>query len=192
MRDVTKILGKVSSDDQQLAAELLPLVYAELRRLAASKLAREAPWQTLQPTALVHEAWIKLSGGARAFNDRNHFFAAAAEAMRRILVDNARRKKSVRHGGDMARATFDEAAMTMPFADRQDDELLAVHDALDRLAAHDTRKAELVKLRYFVGLTIAEAAVVLDVSTPTAKRDWTYARAWLLRAMTNEGTTTSA
>ena len=189
MGDVTKIVGAVSADGRQPAAELLALVYDELRRLAASTLARESPGQTLQPTALVHEAWLKLSasGGGRAFNDRNHFFAAAAEAMRHILVDNARRKKAVRHGGELERATFDDAAMAMPVVNRETDEILAVHDALGRLNAHDARKAELVKLRYFVGLTIEEAAAVLGVSAPTAKRDWTYSRAWLLREMTGDG-----
>ena len=188
MGDVTKILRAVSSGERKPAAELLPLVYDELRRLAAAKLAGEAPGQTLQPTALVHEVWLKLSSeaGARSFNNRNHFFAAAAEAMRRILVDNARRKQTVRHGGNLARATFAEGALTVPFSDRKDDEMLAVHDALDRLSAHDARKAELVKLRYFVGMTIEEAAGVLDISEPTAKRDWTYARAWLLREITSD------
>jgi RNA polymerase sigma factor (TIGR02999 family) len=188
MGDITRIVGDVSASSRQPAAELLALVYDELRRLAASKLARESPGQTLQPTALVHEVWLKLSaaGGGRAFNDRNHFFAAAAEAMRCILVDNARRKKAVRHGGDYERATFDDEVMAIPVLDRETDEILAVHDALDRLSAHDARKAELVKLRYFVGLTIEEAATVLDISAPTAKRDWTYSRAWLLREISTD------
>jgi RNA polymerase sigma factor (TIGR02999 family) len=188
MSDATDLFNAFSAGDKQPAAALLPLVYDELRRLASSKLAHEAPGQTLQATALVHEAWLKLSAGegARRFNDRNHFFAAAAEAMRRILVDNARRKQALRHGGDLERASLDDAALTEPVTDRKDDEMLAVHDALDRLNAHDARKAELVKLRYFVGLTIEEAAGVLGVSEPTAKRDWTYARAWLLREITDE------
>ena len=186
MGDVTKILGVVSAGERQPAAELLPLVYDELRRLAAAKLAGEAPGQTLQPTALVHEVWLKLSSGegGRAFNDRNHFFAAAAEAMRRILVDNARRKLAVRHGGKLERTAFEDAAMEVPVADRKGEELLAVHDALDRLGEHDARKAELVKLRYFVGMKIDEAAGVLGISEKTANRDWTYARAWLFRDIT--------
>ena len=188
MGDVTKILG---ANGPLPAAELLPLVYGELRRLAASRLAGESSGQTLQATALVHEAWLKLSGvdGGRAFNDRNHFFAAAAEAMRRILVDRARRKKAVRHGGLLQRTDLDDAVLAVPSLNRKDDELIAVHDALDRLHAHDARKAELVKLRYFVGLTIEEAAGVLGVAVPTAKRDWKYSRAWLLREMTNGGGT---
>ena len=163
---------------------LLPLVYEELRRLAAAKLAREAPGQTLQATALVHEAWLKISGDRttnRRWNNRNHFFATAAEAMRCILIDTARRKKAARHGGGFTRTDIDASALAIPVPSGNDDELLAVHEALDRLAAQDARKAELVKLRYFAGLTIEEAAAVLDISAPTAKRDWTYARAWLFR-----------
>lgn len=181
MGDVTHLLGAAGADGPQAAAALLPLVYDELRRLAAAKLASEAPGQTLQPTALVHEAWLKLAGtaGDRSWNGRNHFFAAAAEAMRRILVDNARRKQAVRHGGGLHRST--DEALTRVEAPVEEDEVLAIHDALDRLATHDARKAELVKLRYFVGLTIAQTAEVLGISEPTAKRDWTYARAWLLR-----------
>jgi RNA polymerase sigma factor (TIGR02999 family) len=181
MGDVTQLLGAAGEGGRQAAAALLPLVYDELRRLAAAKLASEAPGQTLQPTALVHEAWLKIAGTAadRNWNGRNHFFAAAAEAMRRILVDNARRKHAVRHGGGLHRSSDD--ALTHLESPVPEDEVLAIHDALDRLSSHDARKSELVKLRYFVGLTISETAEVLGISEPTAKRDWTYARAWLLR-----------
>ena len=181
MSEVTQILDTLGSGEAQAAEKLLPLVYDELRRLAAHRLAGESPGQTLQATALVHEAWLKLTGGEteRRWNDRNHFFAAAAEAMRRILVDNARRKRCVRHGGDLERVDLE--AVQVPAPVRDEDELLAVHDALDDLAALDPRKAELVKLRFFVGLTFAEAAEVLGISEVTAKRDWAFARAWLYR-----------
>ena len=161
--------------------ELLPLVYEELRRLAAWRMAQERPGQTLQATALVHEAWLKLSGGEgeRRWNDRTHFFAAAAEAMRRILVDNARRKRCARHGGELERVDLAAIQVAAPVPD--EDEVLAVHEALDELAALDPRKAELVKLRFFVGLNFAEAAEVLGISEVTAKRDWAFARAWLYR-----------
>jgi len=166
-------------EDPKEASEYLKLIYQELRRLAAHMLSKEKPGQTLQATALVHEAWLRLGGGEnRAFNDREHFFRAAAQAMRRILVDNARRKKAMRNGGELRRTQFDTLGLS---AGAPDDELLEVHEALDALAAHDERKAELVKLRYFVGLTIEEAAKVLAISEPTAKRDWAYARAWLFR-----------
>lgn len=178
---ITLLLQRIGEGDPQAAEALLPLVYGELRRLAAAKLAHEQPGQTLQPTALVHEAWLRLGGDEQpAWENRAHFFAAAAEGMRRILIDNARRKKALRHGGALARVSasatgFDVAAD----ADAGDDELLLVHDALDALAAHDPRKAELVKQRYFAGLTLEEAARVLGISERTAKRDWAYARAWL-------------
>jgi RNA polymerase sigma factor (TIGR02999 family) len=161
--------------------ELLPLVYQELRRLASSKLAHEHPGQTLQPTALVHEAWLRLQGDpSQRWESHRHFFAAAAEAMRRILIDNARRKQAVCHGGRLHRTAFQPDEI--PFVkDTPDEELLAVHEALDALAAQDPRQAELVKLRYFVGLTIEETAMALDLSERTVKRDWTYARAWLCR-----------
>jgi RNA polymerase sigma factor (TIGR02999 family) len=162
------------------AEELLPVVYQELRQLAASKLAREAPGQTLQATALVHEAWLRLVGqGHEHWEGRRHFFATAAEAMRRILVDNARRKRCVRHGGGLERVDLAAIQVAAPVAD--EDELLAVHEALDELAKLDARKAELVKLRFFVGLNFAEAAEVLEISEVTAKRDWAFARAWLYR-----------
>ena len=181
MSEVTRLLNAPGSGDAQAAGKLLPLVYDELRRLAAHRLAGEAPGQTLQATALVHEAWLKLTGGEveRRWNGRPHFFAAAAEAMRRILVDNARRKRSVRHGGELERVDLEQIQVPEPV--RDEEELLAVHEALDELAAVDPRKAELVKLRFFVGLNFAEAAEVLDISEVTAKRDWAFARAWLYR-----------
>ena len=177
MSDVTRILDRVQRGEAKAAEELLPLVYNELRRLAAHKMAGEAPGQTLQPTALVHEAWLRL--GARenqSWQGRTHFFAAAAEAMRRILIDNARRKHAVRHGGGQERMDMEEVEIAAP---GEEEELLEVNEALDRFAAVDARKAELVKLRYFVGMTLAEAAQVLGVSEPTAKRWWSYSRAWL-------------
>jgi RNA polymerase sigma factor (TIGR02999 family) len=179
MSEVTRILNALESGEAQAAEELLPLVYAELRRIAAWHMAREIPGQTLQPTALVHEAWLRLVGdGDSRWEGRRHFFGAAAEAMRRILIDRARSRQSVRHGGGLHRTEFDELQMA---GAATDDELLAVHDALDALTAHDARKAELVKLRYFVGLTLEEAAALMRISERTAKRDWAYARAWLYR-----------
>lgn len=163
------------------AEELLPVVYQQLRSLAAQKMARESPGQTLQATALVHEAWLKLGGDQQPeWKSSTHFFAAAAEAMRRILVDNARRKKRVRHGGELERVSLEgfELAANMP-----DEQLLAVHEALDKLTAHDAVKAEVVKLRFFAGLTNEQVAQVLNVSEPTVKRHWAYARAWLFRAI---------
>lgn len=163
----------------QPASALLPLVYEELRKLAAHKMAGEAPGQTLQATALVHEAWLRLGGDRQpAWQNQAHFFAAAAEAMRRILVDRARRRKSLRRGGGAERVDLDSIELAEPV---NDDELLAVHEALDRLTAHDPEKAELVKLRYFAGLTLQEAARALDLAPTTAKRHWAYARAWLYR-----------
>jgi RNA polymerase sigma factor (TIGR02999 family) len=157
---------------------LLTQVYAELRTIARTKMAGERPGHTLQPTALVHEAWLRL--GDQRFANRAHFFSAAAEAMRRILIDSARRRAAARNGGGAVRVNLDDAEIAAP---AKDEEMLAIHDRLDALAEHDGRKAELVKLRYFAGLTIQEAADVLGISAPTAKRDWTYARAWLFRAM---------
>jgi RNA polymerase sigma factor (TIGR02999 family) len=175
--ELTRILDAIGSGQTRAADELLPLVYAELRKLAATKMALEAPGQTLQPTALVHEAWLRLAGDEnRRWNDRTHFFAAAAEAMRRILVDNARRKRAERHGGGRQRVDLPElAAPSTP----NDDQLLAVNDALEKFSALDAQKAELVKLRYFVGMTIEESAQALGISDATAKRYWAYARAWL-------------
>jgi RNA polymerase sigma factor (TIGR02999 family) len=159
---------------------LLPLVYDELRRLAAAKMARETAGQTLQPTALVHEVWLRLGGDAQpGWANRAHFFAAAAESMRRILIDNARRKRAARHGGDVARISVDDTGFNLPATAEVSDDLLLVNEALEAFAAHDPRQAELVKLKYFVGLTLEEAADVLGVSHRTAKRDWAYARAWL-------------
>jgi len=170
---------RTNAGDPRAADDLLPLVYEELRKLAAQKMGREAPGQTLQATALVHEAWLRLGGDRQpAWHNRAHFFAAAAEAMRRILIDKARRKQAERHGGKARRVDLEEIELP---AGMDDEQLLAVHEALDRLAAHDVVKAELVKLRFFVGLTIEEAAKVLDLSVPTAKRYWAYARAWLYR-----------
>jgi len=177
MSEITFLLEAANRGDSQAAEQLLPLVYEELRRLAAAKMSSENPGQTLQATALVHEAWLRLAGDAnRKWNDRTHFFAAAAEAMRRILVDNARRKRALRHGGGQQRLELpDLAAPSTPNADQ----LLAVNEALDKFAALDPQTAELVKLRYFVGMTIDETAGALGISEATVKRHWDYARAWL-------------
>ena len=179
MDDINHLLDTLQEGDPVAADQLLVLVYSELRRLAAAKMSREMPGQTLQPTALVHEAWLRLGGDGPRWENRAHFFGAAAEAMRRILIDRARRKLAARHGGGQQPLDADEIEIAAPT--EKDDELLAVHEALDQLAAHDPRKADLVKLRYFAGLTIDEAADILGISAPTAKRDWTYARAWLFR-----------
>lgn len=183
MSNSTALLRPIEPGDSQAANRLLPLVYEELRRLAARKMAGEHPGQTLQATALVHEAWLRLGGDQQvAWRNRAHFFAAAAEAMRRILIDNARRKNALCHGGQAERVDIDLDSLAL--ADGMDDaQLLALHEALDGLAAHDAIKAELVKLRFFAGLTLAEAAKALDLSEPTAKRYWAYARAWLYREM---------
>lgn len=180
LSDITQILEAAERGDPKAAEELLPLVYEELRKLAAARMANEAPGQTLQPTALVHEAWLRLVGDQNPkFANRAHFFAAAAEAMRRILIDRARRKHAARHGGNHQRVQIEEADFAIP--DQDTDQLLAVNEALDKLASTDQVEAELVKLRYFVGLTIDEAAVILGVSPRTAKYYWTHARAWLFR-----------
>ena len=171
------IVDTMQPEEAQTTEQLLPLVYAELRRLAAHKLASENPNQTLQPTALVHEAWLKLGGEKNPhWRNRNHFFAAAAEAMRRILTDNAKRKLRVRHGGGQQRVELDDCATA---ADSEADHILAVSEALEKFAQLDPQRAELVKLRYFVGLTFEQAAEVLGISEPTAKRYWAFARAWL-------------
>ncbi len=163
------------------AEKVLPLVYAELRHLAASRMAREAPGHTLQPTALVHEAWLRLGADAQPiWQNRAHFFGAAAEAMRRILIERARRRKRVRHGGELERVTPD-ALDSVAAPAVQDDDLLAVHEALEKFAAIEPKKAELVKLRYFTGMTLEDAAAALDVPLGTAKHWWAYARAWLFR-----------
>ncbi len=178
--DLTLILQKIERGDVQAADQLLPLVYGELRKLAAAKMAHEAPGQTLQPTALVHEAWLRLGGSAQPdWQNRAHFFAAAAEAMRRILIDRARRRQARRHGGGLVRTDAEALAREIAPSGPDDEQLLDVHEALDALARHDARKAELVKQCYFVGLTLKEAAQVLGISEPTARRDWNYARAWL-------------
>lgn len=164
------------------AEELLPLVYEELRKVAALKMAQEAPGQTLQPTALVHEAWLRLGANTQpAWANRAHFFAAAAEAMRRILVERARRRTALKHGGGAEPATLDEAEIPIAVADQES--LLAVDEALEEFAAIEPRKAELVKLRYFTGMTFEEAASVLGIAVPTAKEWWAYARAWLAVAL---------
>ena len=175
--DVTQILSAIESGDPKAAEELLPLVYDELRRLAAHRLANEQRQHTLQPTALVHEAWLKISGPEqREWNGRHHFFAAAAEAMRRILVDRARRRLAVKRGGGADPVPAEELELPAPAPDEQ---LLDVDDALEMLARVDARKAELVKLRYFVGMSFEDAAAALGIAVPTAKEWWAYARAWL-------------
>jgi len=180
--EVTRILDAIGHGDSKAAGELLPLVYDELRRLAAQKMAHESPGQTLQPTALVHEAYLRLVGQTDPhWKNRAHFFAAAAEAMRRILIDRARRKHAARHGGGQQRVDIADIEIA---AAEKDDQLLAVNDALEKFTAVDPAKADLVKLRYFVGMTIEEAAAALDISPPTAKRHWTYARAWLRHELT--------
>jgi RNA polymerase sigma factor (TIGR02999 family) len=177
MNDVTRILGAIARNEPRAAGQLLPLVYEELRKLAASKMAREVPGQTLQPTALVHEAWLRLAGAEdQTWDNRAHFFGAAAEAMRRILIENARRKQALRHGAGRAKLDVDGLDIAGP---APDDQLLAINEALDKFASVDKEKAELVKLRYFAGMTIEEAAHVLGISEATAKRWWIYARAWL-------------
>ncbi|HTV39993.1 MAG TPA: sigma-70 family RNA polymerase sigma factor [Candidatus Sulfotelmatobacter sp.] len=179
MSDITRILQSVESGDPGAADELLPLVYGELRKLAASKMANEQPNQTLQPTALVHEAWLRLTGNEDVkWNGRAHFFGAAAEAMRRILIDNARRKRAARHGGGKERLDVQDIEIAAP---AKEDELLAIDEALEELGTVDKQKADLVKLHYFVGLTMEECAGVLGISVPTARRWWSYARAWLFQ-----------
>ena len=180
MNEVTRILSGIEAGDPHAAAQLLPLVYDELRKLAAQKLAQEQPGQTLQATALVHEAYIRLVDvdQVRNWNSRGHFFAAAAEAMRRILVESARRKRRSKHGGGWVRRPLDEIDAAAPEAA---DDLVDLDEALDQLAAKDPVKAKLVELRSFAGLTLDEAAKVLDISPSTADRHWAYARAWLYR-----------
>jgi RNA polymerase sigma factor (TIGR02999 family) len=187
LSDVTRILESIEHGDPKAAGELLPLVYGELRKLAASKMANETPNQTLQPTALVHEAWLRLVGDSNPnFSGRAHFFGAAAEAMRRILIDKARRKRALRHGGDQQRVDLENIEIAGP---GDDDQLLAVNDALDKLAAIHAVQAEVVKLRCFVGLTNVEAAQALGLTERTAKYYWTHARAWLIREINATRTT---
>ena len=177
MSDVTHVLQSIDSGDAKAAGELLPLVYEQLRNLAAHKMAQEAPGQTLQPTALVHEAWMRLTGNENVkWEGRAHFFGAAAEAMRRILIENARRKRALRHGGGQQRLDILDVEIS---GETRDDELLSLSEALDKFVLVDKQKAALVKLRYFAGLTIEEAGKTLGISPATAKRYWTYARAWL-------------
>jgi RNA polymerase sigma factor (TIGR02999 family) len=179
MSEVTVILDAIQKGDPKAAEDLLPLVYAELRKLAASKLAQQPPDQTLQPTALVHEAYLRLLGdGSHSWQNRRHFFAAAAEAMRHLLVDRARRKAAVRHGGGWRRVDLDNVVVA---TQTTDDNILLINEALERLTAHDPGAAELVKLRFFAGLTFPQAAEVLGLSERTAKRSWAYARAWLFK-----------
>ena len=178
MSDVTRILDAIEDGDSSAAAKLLPLVYQELRRLASNKLANEKPGQTLQPTVLVHEAYLRLVDvdDPERWNGRGHFFAAAAEAMRRILIENARRKQSQKHGGGKRRVNLDDV---QPAVDDPDLDVLALDEALGELERQWPEKAELVKLRYFAGLTIPEASQALNVSQATAERYWTFARTWL-------------
>ena len=183
MSEVTRILSAIEAGDPHAAEQLLPLVYDELRHLAAQKLAREKPGQTLDATALVHEAYLRLVGlsDERRWDSRGHFFAAAAEAIRRILIENARRKRRPKHGGGLRRIDLDGSAFIETSSSAHD--LLALDEALAKLAAVEPVKANLVKLRYFAGLTVSEAAELLGVSTPTAERYWTYARTWLYCAL---------
>jgi RNA polymerase sigma factor (TIGR02999 family) len=178
MNEITRILSAAHDGDPGAAEQLLPLVYEELRNLAAARLAKEKPGQTLQATALVHEAYVRLVEGPAAgrWNGRGHFFAAAAEAMRRILIDQARRKARLRHGGDHQRIDIDQGQLS---AELESEDFLALNEALDRLAREEPAAAEVVKLRYFAGLSIDETAAALGISVRTANRDWAYAKAWL-------------
>ncbi len=191
MNEVTRILDAIGQGDAGAAAQLLPLVYDELRRLAAQRMAREKPGQTLQPTALVHEAYLRLVGHGeeRHWDNRGHFFVAAAEAMRRILVENARRKRSLKRGGDRQRLDLN---LEQPAEGERSAPLLALDEALDRLEARDADKAQLVKLRYFAGMTVEQAAETLGISVTTANRWWSYARAWLHEEIRRDPDTTVA
>jgi RNA polymerase sigma factor (TIGR02999 family) len=186
MSDVTQILSDIEQGDPHAAEQLLPLVYDELRKLATQRLAQEKPGQTLQPTALVHEAYLRLvgQGDEQHWDNRGHFFAAAAEAMRRILVENARRKNRLKRGGDRQRVDLEQVAAV---SDAPFEDLLALDEVLDLLAAEDPRKAELVKMRYFAGLSVEEAARCLSISRATADRWWAYARAWLYDRLSTVG-----
>ncbi len=183
--EVTQILEAIERDDGSASAKtLLPLVYEELRRLAAQRMAKESPAHTLQPTALVHEAWLRLTGEEHGWKNRGHFLAAAAEAMRRILIDSARRKKRVKHGGELQRVELEELEDPTRASE---DLLLRVHEALDALEKKDASAAELVKLRFFTGLTQEEAALARGISDRTVRRHWRFARAWLYRELCQEG-----
>ena len=186
MTEASRLIAAAAAGDRKAAADLLPLVYDELRKLAAAKMAAESPDHTLQPTALVHEAYLRLVGRAdeNRWDGRGHFFAAAGEAMRRILVEAARRKRGPERGGGLARRDLDPEH---PAAPDRSDRLLALDEALDRLAAVEPRAADVVKLRYFAGLTVAEAAAALGISARTADGDWAYARAWLAAALRDDG-----
>src|SRR5262245_50851746 len=181
MSDVTQILSRIESGDPTASEQLLPLIYDELRHLAAHRLSQEKPGQTLQATALVHEAYLRLVDVEQAqhWDSRGHFFAAAAEAMRRILIDNARRKKSEKRGGDRARVELDAGALLIAPEDPAAEDILALDEALQQLETEDPLKARLVKLRYFAGLSLPEAAQALGISFSSAKRQWVYARSWL-------------
>jgi len=191
MSEVTRILSAIEHGDPHAAEQLLPLVYEELRKLAAQKLAQERPGQTLQATALVHDAYLRLVevNEVQHWDSRGHFFAAAAEAMRRILIDNARRKRRPKHGGDRRRVDLDAAASV---AEAPTDDLLALDEALTKLAAEEPIKAKLVKLRLFAGLSVPEAAKVLGLATRTAERYWTYARVWLYAELNDSGPASGA
>jgi len=176
MSDVTQLLNALGQSGSGSRDQLLDAIYRELRAVAGNMMARELPGHTLQPTALVHEAWLRLGGDKAAWKNRAHFFGAAGEAMRRILIDQARRRQTARRGGGVDPLPLGEMEVA---TEATDDEVLAVHEALDRFATSHPRQAELVKLRYFVGMNLAQAAEALEISQPTAKRDWSYARAWL-------------
>ena len=184
MSDATVLLAAAEQGDERAADQLLDLVYEELRRLAAYKLGREAPGQTLQPTALVHEVWLKLVGvGEQQFKNQGHFFAVAAEAMRRILIDRARRRQTQRHGGQYERVELEETGLAAP---ADDDQLLAVNEALEKFERLHPAQARVVKLRYFGGMTNEEVAQALKLSVSTVKTYWTFARAWLFDAIRNQ------
>ena len=177
---MTRILEAIQAGQTQAAEELLPLVYDELRRIAAAKMAQERPGQTLQPTALVHEAWLRLAGSRQEWRGQAHFFGAAAEAMRRILIDQARRKTAQKRGQGLALEELDESYLELP---APPEEVLAVNEALDELATREPLTAQVVKLRYFVGMTVPQIAAALELSTSTVERHWAYARAWLRTAL---------
>ena len=182
---MTRILERAQQGDPKAAEELMPLVYDELRRMAAAKMAPEASAQTLQPTALLHEAWLRLGGDSQPkWQNRAHFFSAAAEAMRRILIETARRKGRLRHGGEWQRVDIEHVTIAIEDADET---VLAVNEALEKLAVQDARKAEIVKLRYFVGMSHQEIADVLGIAEPTVRRDWAFARSWLYAELKTGG-----